>query len=258
MSKKMPVAARPSERHAIAQSASSPRHIKPAAWADTKASRKEHNAAEQAEQHDAPADNTLDRLLHSSLARLTGGLSPAALGAAYFDWATHLAFSPHKQLELGQKAARQWLRWMIQAQKEGLSGDVPPCIEPLPTDRRFAGDAWRQWPFSLIYQGFLLNQQWWHNATTGVGGVEPQHQAIVEFATRQLLDTASPSNFPAMNPEALTQTISRGGANLVAGFGNFVEDVRRNLAGEKPVGAEAFEVGRNVAVTPGQASTATA
>jgi polyhydroxyalkanoate synthase len=85
-----------------------------------------------------------------------------------------------------------------------------------------------------------------------VGGVSPQHEAEVEFATRQLLDMFSPSNFPATNPEILSKTIASGGANLLTGFGNFMEDARRKLAAEKPFGTEAFKVGRDVAVTPGQ------
>ena len=62
----------------------------------------------------------------------------------------------------------------------------------------------------------------------------------------------SPSNFPATNPEILSKTIASGGANLLTGFANFMEDARRKLAAEKPFGTEAFKVGRDVAVTPGQ------
>ena len=105
-------------------------------------------------QPEAPGDNALDQFLHSSLARLTGGLSPAAIAEAYFVWATHLAFSPGKQQELLKKAVEKWLRLINQAQKQGFSDRAAPCITPLPQDRRFADDAWQRWPFSLIYQGF--------------------------------------------------------------------------------------------------------
>ena len=203
-------------------------------------------------QPEAPSDNALDQFLHSSLAHLTGGLSPAAIAEAYFVWATHLAFSPGKQQELLKKAVEKWQRLINQAQKLGLSDRAAPCITPLPQDRRFVGEAWQRWPFSLIYQGFLLNQQWWHNATMDVGGVSRQHEAEVEFATRQLLDMFSPSNFLATNPEILSKSIASGGANLLTGFGNFMEDARRKLAAEKPIGTESFKVGRDVAVTPGQ------
>ena len=70
--------------------------------------------------------DTQPALVHSSLARLTGGLSPVALGAAYLDWATHLAFSPGKQMPLVDKAVRASLRWMSQVQSQGLVGSVPP------------------------------------------------------------------------------------------------------------------------------------
>ncbi len=86
--------------------------------------------------------NHLDRLAHGWLARLTGGLSPAALAAAHFDWASHLALSPGKQQELGHKAVRQWLRWMTQARKDALGEASEPAIEPLPQDRRFVAEAW--------------------------------------------------------------------------------------------------------------------
>ncbi len=253
MSKNVIASTGPSEDQIAARSVPIPEHPTLAAT-DTESVQKKGQSAPVPEvrQPETTSDNALDQLLHSSLARLTGGLSPAAIAEAYFVWATHLAFSPGKQLELLKKAVEKWQRLINQAQKQGFSDLAAPCITPLPQDRRFANDAWLRWPFSLIYQGFLLNQQWWHDATVDVGGVSPQHEAEVEFATRQLLDMFSPSNFPATDPEILSKTIASGGANLLTGFGNFMEDARRKLAAEKPFGTEAFKVGRDVAVTPGE------
>jgi polyhydroxyalkanoate synthase len=98
----------------------------------------------------------------------------------------------------------------------------------------------------------LLNQQWWHNVTHEVPGVTPHHEDVVSFATRQFLDLFSPSNFPFSNPEVIKRTAETGGANFIQGFQNWVEDVRRVAAGQPPAGSENFQVGGDVAVTPGK------
>lgn len=194
----------------------------------------------------------LDRSWHATVARYTAFLSPIALADAYFDWALHLASLPGKRLQLVEKAAKKSLHFASHAARRAWEHDPVPCIVPLPQDHRFDGPAWKIPPFDLIYQSFLLTQQWWHNAMTGVRGVTRRHEDLVAFATRQALDVYSPSNAVATNPEVLLRTFAEGGANLWRGASNFIEDWERAQAGRKPVGAEAFEVGRNVAVTPGK------
>lgn len=69
--------------------------------------------------------------------RVLPGLSPAALTEAYLDWATHLAFSPGKQLQLVDKAARKALRfsnYLRRCTADHESQEL--CITPLPQDRR--------------------------------------------------------------------------------------------------------------------------
>ena len=200
----------------------------------------------------ALADIT-DRSLHATIARFTFGLSPAALGKAYFDWAIHLAVSPGKRLQLVDKAMRKTTRFANYAFRSALEGGKTPyCIEPLPQDRRFAGADWQKPPYHFMYQAFLLQQQWWHNATTGIRGVTKHHEAMAEFVSRQILDMISPSNFLATNPEVLRHTVSKGGMNLVSGLRNMAEDWERAVSGKKPVGTEDFVIGRDVAATPGK------
>ncbi len=197
--------------------------------------------------------DTIDHTVHANMARVTGGLSPAALSAAFTDWAVHLAGSPGKQAQLLGKALRKSVRLANHATHCLASGGRgEPCIEPLPQDRRFAAPQWRNWPYNFIHQAFLLNQQWWHNATTGVHGVTKQHENAVSFAARQFLDMLSPSNFLATNPVVQQRTLETGGANLVAGFRNFMEDWERKARARPAAGTESFRVGHEVAVTPGR------
>ncbi len=200
----------------------------------------------------AIADIT-DRSLHAAVARFTVGISPAALAQAYLDWATHLTYAPGKRMQLIDKALRKSLRFSNYASRFALAGgNAAPCIEPLAQDRRFEGEEWQKWPFNFFYQNFLLNQQWWHSATTGVRGLSRQHEAIVRFGSRQILDMISPSNFPLTNPEILRHTMRAGGLNLVNGLRNLAEDWERAVSGKRPVGTENFVVGRDIAVTPGK------
>lgn len=194
----------------------------------------------------------IDRAFKANLARLTNGLSPAGLTSLYVDWLAHMALSPGKNLELAEKASQKLARLMLHAGQVAADPATPPCIEPLPQDRRFSGEAWHQWPYNLIYQSFLLTQQWWHNATTDVDGLSDQDERAISFVARQMLDRYAPSNFMWTNPEILEATLEKGGMNLVQGAGNLIEDWQRTLAGKRPVGADAYEVGRNVAVTPGK------
>ena len=194
----------------------------------------------------------IDRSLHAAMARFTVGVSPMTLIGAYADWAAHLSYSPGKRLQLAEKAVRKWLRLVIYANRTFTQDGREPCIEPLPQDRRFLHKAWRKFPYDLTYQSFLLTQQWWHNAMTGVHGVNTKNADIVAFGTRQWLDVFSPSNHLLGNPEVVERTRTEMGMNLVRGAQNFLEDWERMAAGRKPMGTEAFRVGHDVAVTPGK------
>ncbi len=200
----------------------------------------------------AVAGTQLDRMVHAWLGRFTGGISPASLLFAYLDWSVHLAFSPAKQAQLSEKALRKWLRLLLYMRQCTRDQHAAPCIEPLPQDRRFVGEDWQRRPYNLWYQSFLLLQQWWHNATTGIQGVSRRHDEFASFAARQFLDVFSPSNYLWTNPEVLRATVEQGGQNLVRGWQNLLDDWDRALLGKKPAGVENFRVGENLAVTPGK------
>lgn len=209
--------------------------------------------------HDTPATDPLDgiaetwdRAATAAIAQATHGLSPATMLLAATDWAMHLGVAPGKQAHLAAKVARKYMRLFDYMARSAQNPDASPAIEPLPQDRRFSDPAWKQPPFDLIAQSFLLNQQWWHAATTGIGGVSKAHEAQIAFAARQLLDVLAPTNFIATNPVLQKRIIETNGQCLVEGFGHLIEDMQRTLRGEPPVGTENFTVGENIATAKGK------
>jgi polyhydroxyalkanoate synthase len=151
-----------------------------------------------------PQTASFDLPLHASIARLTAGVSPAALGLAWADWVQHLAFSPDKQLEIVSKALRGSATFAQFCLRASLAR-VGEAIEPKPPDKRFAGSSWQRWPFNAAVVGFLPAQDWWEAATTEVRGVSRHHEEVVSFVARQLLNMVSPANFLTTNPEVLDE-----------------------------------------------------
>jgi len=174
-------------------------------------------------------------------------IAPATATGALADWWVHLLASPAKQGELAQFGLQQWARaWGCS------SASTSDDVQPMPQDKRFADAAWQAPPYRWIAQAFLMQEQWWQRATTAVPGVTRHHEAMTSFAARQWLDMVAPSNFVSTNPVVQQRTAREGGANLLRGAVHALEDAWRSAADLPPAGADAFEVGRNVAITPGQ------
>jgi polyhydroxyalkanoate synthase len=195
----------------------------------------------------------LDRAFHAMLARLTGGISPVALSLAYLDWSSHFAAAPQRQLERARDVVRDTGRYLDAVAHAAAPGQNPwSVIKPQAQDHRFAAPLWESPPFNLLAQSFLLGERWWHDAATGVHGVAPANEAIVEFSGRQMLDMLAPSNFAATNPEVLRKAFRSGGENFVFGWQNWYSDLMRLLSAGKPAGDEQFVVGKTVATSPGK------
>ncbi|MEE4379651.1 MAG: alpha/beta fold hydrolase [Candidatus Competibacteraceae bacterium] len=191
-------------------------------------------------------------MIRASIGQVTLGVSPVALAQAYQDWILHMAMSPGMQLELSQKTLRKLAQFAVYARHAALESHTEPAVTPLPGDNRFREPEWQAWPFNLYYQSFLLGQQWWHSATTTLRGPSQHHKNVTWFTAKQLLDIFSPSNLPWTNPVILKRTMEQGGMNLWRGWQNWLEDQERLIANEKPVGAEQFQAGKNLAITPGK------
>ena len=190
-----------------------------------------------------PHPDPLDLPLKSALARMASGISPASVAMAHFDWLAHLAVSPSRQAELSASALHKWLQWL---QFAAQAGQGTQSLEPPAEDKRFDRPEWQVPPFSVLAQAFLLTQQWWQEASTGVRGVSRHHEEVASFTVRQLLDMLSPSNSPLLNPQVLHETATAGGVNLVKGYANWWRDALAVGAGGKPRGVEEFRPGTGV------------
>ena len=196
------------------------------------------------EHNEAPV-RPLDQAARAAWARRWLSISPESQTLAWIDWTRNLAISPGKRAELARLALTEWAGlWCAAARLPGA--------EPHGEDRRFQGSAWKQWPFNVMSDAFLAQQRWWEAATQGVPGVEKHHERLAAFWAKQWLDMFSPGNFAATNPVVLERTAKEGGANLVRGFQYLMDDVRALLTHQPPQGVEQFQVGRDVACTPGK------
>jgi len=198
------------------------------------------------------AVDAVDRSFHAAMARFTGGLSPAAVALAFADWQLHLLASPGKRAALVGEALQNAIQFAQASAPMHPAFSPWSLIKPPASDRRFADQDWELPPFNLAAQAFLLTEQWWHSATSGIRGLARSNGAIADFALRQCLDTIAPTNFPWSNPEVLRKIMETGEGNFVSGLHNWIEDCQALLAGGKPSGDQAFVVGKDVAVTPGK------
>lgn len=198
-----------------------------------------------------PAD---DADFHAAWAKAWSHLSPESALLAWVDWSSHLATSPAKRAELSQLAQEQLTRLCALIQQAGAEQNASDETSKPPPggNRRFADPAWDSYPFNVWRESFQMQSDWWTQATRGVWGVDAGHQRLVEFAAKQWMDAFSPGNFAWLNPIVQARTREENGANLVRGLSYFLEDARRSLAGQDPVGTERFQVGRDVALTPGK------
>ncbi|MGD2177512.1 MAG: alpha/beta fold hydrolase, partial [Anaerolineae bacterium] len=126
-----------------------------------------------------------------------------------------------------------------------------PPADVLPSDRRFDHDAWRENPaFDLLKQTYLIAGQWVADVVDGLEEVDPDIHHRAEFWTKQLTDAVSPTNYPLTNPAVLQEAIRTGGTNFARGMRNFLSDLQKGRISQVP--DDAFEVGKDLAITPGK------
>ncbi|MGN6848069.1 MAG: PHA/PHB synthase family protein [Sphingomicrobium sp.] len=118
-------------------------------------------------------------------------------------------------------------------------------------DRRFAAPEWRENPiFDTIRKSYLQISDQLLGTVEEIEGVDAETHEKMRFATKSFVDAMSPSNFALTNPQVLKKTLETRGENLLKGLANMLKDIASGQLTQTKPGV--FEVGRNLATTPGK------
>src|SRR5262249_55490737 len=141
------------------------------------------------------------------------------------------------------------------ATKRLLGVPDAPVSASGPTERRFADPEWSSHPyFDLLKQAYLLTAEWANRLVADAKGLDAHTRRKAEFYVRQLIDAMSPANFLLTNPALLRETLSSNAGNLADGMRMLVEDIEtgHGRLDIRRSDRTTFEVGRNLAITPGK------
>jgi polyhydroxyalkanoate synthase subunit PhaC len=165
--------------------------------------------------------------------------------AAFMQWAAGSNQFAEHFARYARDAALLWQRTL--ERNEGKP--VEPVVTPAPSDRRFGATEWSgNSYFDYLKQNYLLGARFLKDATDAAE-LDPRVKRQLAFLARQAIESYSPSNFVATNPEALSAALASGGESIRRGVEHLLDDMKRGIVSN--VDANAFEVGKNLAVTPG-------
>jgi polyhydroxyalkanoate synthase len=188
----------------------------------------------------------------------SGGAMPSdelGLSKAFMELAGKMLANP---VRLAESQMNLWWDYMNLWQSSMLrmaGGEMSPVAEPAKGDKRFKHEDWQEhFLFDYVKQSYLIAARWLHNQVASVEGLDEHTKKKVDFFTRQYIDALAPSNFALTNPEVFRETIASGGQNLVKGLHNLLDDIERGQGQLKisMTDAKAFELGVNIATTPGK------
>jgi polyhydroxyalkanoate synthase len=136
-----------------------------------------------------------------------------------------------------------------------MGEEVEDVARPEPGDARFKDAEWTSNPyFDFWKQAYLVTSNWAEKVIDDTEGFDERTRQRAEYYFRQVASAVSPSNFPLTNPEVMRETFKTNGENLVRGVGNLLNDLEApgDIIKISQTDTSAFEVGRNLAVTPGK------
>ena len=151
--------------------------------------------------------------------------------------------------DLQREYFRQLWRFWNTTFLQVISGGTNSNAALAKGDKRFKDDAWSEQPYyELLKQSYLLGSRQLHEFVDRAQ-VDDRTKLQLRFYARQFIDAMSPTNFPATNPEVIRKAIETRSASLTDGMKNLIEDIQKGRITR--VDESAFEVGRNLAITPG-------
>jgi polyhydroxyalkanoate synthase len=173
-----------------------------------------------------------------------------AIARAFATLAAALERRPGTWQALGRELTERHLALWQSAIGQPAQAAPDPELQALAArDRRFSAPPWQSHPwFDYLRQAQLLNERWLEGAITAAT-LDPASERHARFFLRQWIDSMSPANFAPTNPEVLELAARSGGESLARGLQRAAEDARRGAL--TMTDEQAFEVGRNLAVTPG-------
>ena len=156
---------------------------------------------------------------------------------------------PADPMALMSAGAQAWAKGLETWGK--LLGGVTAAPETERKDRRFAAPEWSENPiFDTIRRTYLQISDQLLGTVDEIENVDGETREKLRFAARSFVDAMSPSNFALTNPQVLKRTMETRGENLLKGLANMLKDIASGQLTQTKPGV--FEVGRNLATTPGK------
>ena len=186
---------------------------------------------------------------------VSGNADPTGAGQAFLELSASLMKNPDKLIEAQAQAWTAYTDLWINSARAFLGEQSSEVRKPEQGDRRFKHSAWDENPlFSFIKQSYLVTAEAIHSAVADADDLDENTAKKAQFYTKQFVDAMSPTNFLVTNPEVLEATLESKGENLVKGMQNFIDDFDSDSGRLriKMTDDQAFELGRNVALTPGK------
>jgi len=180
---------------------------------------------------------------------------PLNVGRAFLEMTAKMMTNPAVLVQAQMNLWHDYLNLWQNTTRRMLGQELEPVVEPDKDDRRFKDEAWTEnTVFDYIKQSYLLSARWLQSTVNEVEGLDEMTAKKVDFYTRQFVDAMAPSNFLMTNPEVLRETIDSKGENLVNGLQNLLKDLEdgEGKLRIKMTDTEAFDVGENIATTPGK------